>query len=59
MAYIFFRPGEDVLKEVSEDQLVELSNQDSKVGDALIRILELSEDQQKFMFEYIKQLSKN
>jgi hypothetical protein len=59
MAYIFFRPGEDVLKEVSEDQLAELSNQDSKVGDALIRILELSEDQQKFMFEYIKQLSKN
>lgn len=59
MAYIFFRPEEDSLKEVSEDQLEELSNQDIEVANVVRRLLELSEDQQKFMFEYVKQLSGN
>jgi hypothetical protein len=59
MAYIFFRPGEESLQEVSEEQLAELSNQDVEVANVVRRLLELSEDQQKFMFEYVKQLSGN
>jgi hypothetical protein len=59
MAYIFFRPEEGALKEVSEEQLAELTNQDNEVGSTVRKLLELDEDQQKFMFEYIKQLSGN
>lgn len=59
MAYIFFKPGEESLQEVSEEQLVELSNQDAEVASVVRRLLELSEEQQKFMLEYFKQLSGN
>lgn len=59
MAYIFFRPGEESLQEVSEEQLAELSNQNNEVGSTVRKLLELNENQQKFMFEYIKQLSGN
>jgi hypothetical protein len=59
MAYIFFSPGEESFQEVSEEQLAELSNQDVEVANVVRGLLELSEDQQKFMFEYVKQLSGN
>ena len=59
MAYIFFRPGEESLLEVSEEQLVDLSNQNVEIANLVRKSFELSEDQQKFMFEYVKQLSGN
>lgn len=59
MAYIFFKPGEESLQEVSEEQLADLSNQGVEVANLVRKSLGLSEDQQKFMFEYVKQLSGN